>query len=48
MRNAINWGKNKLLCNIDKNGIQYEIFVLKWRELFADFEIRHNFLLKKL
>ena len=48
MRNAINWGKKNLVCHIDNNGIQYEIFVLKWSELFADFEIRHNFLLKKL
>lgn len=48
MRNAINWGKKNLVCHVDNNGIQYEIFVLKWSELFADFEIRHNFLLKKL
>ena len=48
MRNAINWGKKNLVCHIYNNGIQYEIFVLKWSELFADFEIRHNFLLKKL
>ena len=48
MRNAINWGKKNLVCHIDNNGIQYEIFVLKWSELFADFETRHNFLLKKL
>ena len=48
MRNAINWGKKNLVCHIDNNGIQYEIFVLKWSELFADFEIRHNFLLNKL
>lgn len=48
MRNAINWGKKNLVCHIDNNGIQYEIFVLKWSELFADFGIRHNFLLKKL
>ena len=48
MRNAINWGKKNLVCHIDNNGIQYEIFVLKRSELFADFEIRHNFLLKKL
>ena len=48
MRNAINWGKKNLVCHIDNNGIQYEIFVLKWSELFADFEIRNNFLLKKL
>lgn len=48
MRNAINWGKKNLVCHIDNNGIQYEIFVLKWSELFADFEIRHDFLLKKL
>lgn len=48
MRNAINWGKKNLVCHVDNNGIQYEIFVIKWSELFADFEIRHNFLLKKL
>lgn len=48
MRNAINWGKKNLVCHVDNNGIQYEIFVLKWSELFADFEIRHKFLLKKL
>lgn len=48
MRNAINRGKKNLVCHVDNNGIQYEIFVIKWSELFADFEIRHNFLLKKL
>lgn len=48
MRNAINWGKKNLVCHVDNNGIQYEIFVLKWSELFADFEIRHKFLLEKL
>lgn len=48
MRNAINWGKKNLVCHVDNNGIQYEIFVIKWSELFADFEIRHNFLLIKL
>lgn len=48
MRNAINWGKKNLVCHVDNNGIQYEIFVIKWSELFADFEIRHNFLLKKI
>ena len=48
MRNAINWGKKNLVCHVDNNGIQYEVFVIKWSELFADFEIRHNFLLKKL
>lgn len=48
MRNAINWDKKNLVCHVDNNGIQYEIFVIKWSELFADFEIRHNFLLKKL
>ena len=44
----INWGKKNLVQHIKKNGVQYEIFVIKWSELFADFEIRHNFLLKKL
>lgn len=28
--------------------MQYEIYVLKWSEVFADFEIRHKFLLDKL
>lgn len=44
----INWGKKNLVQHIKNNGVQYEIFVIKWSELFADFEIRHNFLLKKL
>ena len=42
------WGKKNLVQHLDNNGIQYEIYVIKWSELFADFEIRHNFLLKKL
>lgn len=36
------------MFHADCNGVQYEIFVLKWSELFADFEIRHKFLLDKL
>lgn len=48
MRNAKTWGKKNLVYHLDNNGIQYEIFVIKWSELFVDFEIRHNFLLKKL
>lgn len=42
------WGKKNLVQHIDNNGIQYEIYVIKWSEIFADFEMRHNFLLKKL
>ena len=42
----INWGKKNLVQHINNNGIQYEIFVIKWSELFADFEIRHNFFRK--
>lgn len=48
VKSNINWGKKNLVQHINNNGIQYEIFVIKWSELFADFEIRHNFLLKKL
>ena len=44
----INWGKKNLVQHLNNNGVLYEIFVIKWSELFADFEIRHNFLLKKL
>lgn len=42
------WGKPGLIQHVNENGIVYEIYVKKWSELFAEFEIRHNFLLKKL
>lgn len=48
MQSNINWGKKNLVQRADNNGVQYEIYVLKWSELFADFEIRHKFLLDKL
>lgn len=42
------WGKKNLVQHVENNGIQYEIYVTKWSELFANFEIRHKFLLEKL
>lgn len=43
-----NYGKDHLIHCVSKNGIRYEIYVLKWSEIFADFELRHDYLLKKL
>lgn len=48
IKSNVNWGKEGLIQHVEENGIIYEIFVKKWSELFSDFEIRHNFLLKKL
>lgn len=48
IRSNIMWGKKGLIQHVEENGIVYEIYVKKWSEIFTDFEIRHNFLLKKL
>ena len=42
------WGKPNLIQHMDDEDGHYEIFALKWSEIFADFEIRHKFLLDKL
>lgn len=48
MKSNKGWGKKNLVYHIDNDGIQYEIYVLKWSEVFADFEIRHKFILDRL
>lgn len=48
IKSNIHWGKDGLIQHVDEKGIIYEIFVKKWSELFSEFEMRHNFLLKKL
>ena len=42
------WGKKDLVYHVDKNSQNYEIFVKTWSTVFDDFEMRHDFLLKKL
>ena len=44
------WGKKDLVCHIqtDDGTQNYEIYVKTWSTIFDDFEIRHDFLLKKL
>lgn len=42
------WGKSNLIQHVDDDDVHYEIFVLKWSDIFANFEIRHKFLLDRL
>lgn len=42
------WGIKNLIHRVDRDGIKYEIFVYKWSDIFASFEIRHKFLMDKL
>lgn len=42
------WGKRDLVLHVDKNSQRYEIFVKTWSTIFDDFEIRHDFLLRRL
>lgn len=42
------WGKKDLILHNDKNNQYYEIYVKTWSTIFDDFEMRHDFLLKKL
>lgn len=46
--NAKGWGKKDLVLHIDNNFQNYEIYVKTWSTVFDDFEMRHEFLLKKL
>lgn len=41
-------GKKDLVLNVSKNNQNYEIYVKTWSSIFDDFEIRHDFLLKRL
>lgn len=41
-------GKKDLVLNVSKNSQNYEIYVKTWSSIFDDFEIRHDFLLKRL
>lgn len=41
-------GKKDLVLNVAKNSQNYEIYVKTWSSIFDDFEIRHDFLLKRL
>lgn len=41
------WGKKGLIQHID-GPCTYEIYVKKWSEIFADFTIRYDFLMKQL
>lgn len=42
------WGKSNLIQHVDDDDVHYEIFVLKWSDIFANFEIRHKFLIDRL
>lgn len=42
-----NWGE-RFLVHKRASPITHSIYVVKWSEIFAEFEMRHNFLLKKL
>ena len=42
------WGKKGLVLHVDTNTQHYEIFVKTWSTIFAEFEMRHNFLMKRL
>ena len=42
------WGRKDLVYHVDKNSQNYEIYVKTWSTVFDDFEMRHDFLLKKL
>ena len=42
------WGKKDLVFHIDNETQHYEIYVKKWSTIFDDFEMRHDFLLKRL
>lgn len=43
-----NWGKKDLVLHVKNSTQDYEIFVKTWSSIFDDFEMRHDFLLKKL
>lgn len=43
-----NWGKKDLVLHVKNETQDYEIFVKTWSTVFDDFEMRHDFLLKKL
>lgn len=42
------WGKKDLVYHVDTNSQSYEIYVKTWSTIFDDFEMRYDFLLKKL
>lgn len=42
------WGKKDLVMKISGLQQEYEIYVKTWGTIFDEFEIRHNFLLKRL
>lgn len=42
------WGKKGLVLHIENSTQNYEIYVMKWSSIFDDFEMRHDFLMKRL
>ncbi len=42
------WGKKDLVLHIENATQNYEIYVMKWSTIFDDFEMRHDFLMKRL
>ena len=42
------WGKKGLVMRVDNNSMHYEIYVKTWSTVFAEFEMRHDFLMKHL
>ena len=42
------WGKKGLVMRVDNNSMHYEIYVKTWSTVFAEFEMRHDFLMKRL
>lgn len=49
LNNSRPWGKEDLIYYKNGNtGVKYEIYVKKWSDIFAEFEMRYNFLMKKL
>lgn len=44
LKNAKHHGENSLVFSVDN----YKIYIKKWSEIFTDFELRHQFLYKKL
>ena len=46
LRHAKNHGEDALVFNPDAN--KFRIYVKKWSDIFTEFEISHNFIMKKL
>lgn len=42
------WGKKDLVLKVTQNQQEYEIYVRTWSTIFDEFELRHDFLLKRL